>query len=504
VAELVALGGQVALVVLVGGHLQGHALGDLQTVAAHRVVLAGVVREQAHLAHAEVAQDLRAHAVVADVGGQAQGLVRVDRVEALRLLQVVGLHLVGQPDAAALLLAHVEHDALALGGHALHRGRELAPAVAAQRAEHVAGQALAVHAHEHRPVQPVLQARRRLAHGQRDVLALVDRRAVQVRAVAAVPRGQVDRDDELDEPLGAAAEADQVGDRHDEQPVAAREGHQVGHARHRAVLVHDLADHGHRTGAGEARQVDGALGLARAAQHAARHRAQREDVARAHEVLGPALRIGGDLDRARAVGGRDAGGHAGARLDRHGEGRAQARLVALDLQRQVELVGDALLHGQADQAARVARHEVDDLGRHGLGQADQVALVLAVLVVDEDRQAAGLELLDGLGHRRGDARLAHGAPSSPPSLPPPPPGSPPPESPSPESPPLSPASPSSGAGPPTPAGTSTSALAAGASGAAEATASPSCSVISRTPCVPRPILLMSEAGVRTTCPPAVM
>ena len=63
------------------------------------------------------------------------------------------------------------------------------------------------------------------------------------------------------------------------RPCVARELHQVGQARHRAVVVHDLADHAGGRQAREPRQVDGALGLAGAPQHAALARAQREDVA---------------------------------------------------------------------------------------------------------------------------------------------------------------------------------------------------------------------------------
>ena len=49
---------------------------------------------------------------------------------------------------------------------------------------------------------------------------------------------------------------------------------------------------------------------------------------------------------------------------------------------------------QADQAAAEARHEVDGLGRDMVGGDDQVALVLAVLVVDEDDHAAAADDLD--------------------------------------------------------------------------------------------------------------
>ena len=73
--------------------------------------------------------------------------VGVDGVEAL-LLQLVGPQLVQQADAAALL-REVEQDALALLLDAQQRVLELLAAVAAQRVEHVAGQALRVHAHQH-------------------------------------------------------------------------------------------------------------------------------------------------------------------------------------------------------------------------------------------------------------------------------------------------------------------------------------------------------------------
>jgi hypothetical protein len=61
------------------------------------------------------AEDLRAGAVVAGVGGQAELEVGVDGVAA-GVLQLVGLQLVHQADAPALVTAHVEHDAAAGGG----------------------------------------------------------------------------------------------------------------------------------------------------------------------------------------------------------------------------------------------------------------------------------------------------------------------------------------------------------------------------------------------------
>ena len=98
---------------------------------------------------------------------------------------------------------------------------------------------------------------------------------------------------------------------------------EVGHARHRAVVVHDLADHAGRVQAGQPREVDRRLGLAGALEHAAGLGLEREDVAGLDEVARRRLRVDRDLDRARAVGGRDAGGDAVARLDRDGERRSR-------------------------------------------------------------------------------------------------------------------------------------------------------------------------------------
>jgi hypothetical protein len=93
-----------------------------------------------------------------------------------------------------------------------------------------------------------------------------------------------------------------------------------------SFMISQITPRGRGRRAGE---VDRALGLAGALQHAAVARAQREDVARGDDVRGPLRR--GDRGRhgARAVGGGDAGGDALARLDRDGEGGVVGRLVVL-------------------------------------------------------------------------------------------------------------------------------------------------------------------------------
>ena len=118
-------------------------------------------------------------------------------------------------------------------------------------------------------------------------------------------------------------------------------------------------------------------------------------------------RIDRDLDRVAAVGRGDAGRHALARLDRDGERGAERRLVVVGHRAQAELVGALLGQAEADQAARVRRHEVDRLGRRELRGDRQVALVLAVRVVDDDDDAALADLLDRLLDRGERRRHCH-------------------------------------------------------------------------------------------------
>ena len=122
--------------------------------------------------------------------------------------------------------------------------------------------------------------------------------------------------------------ADQFRHRDHLQAVAAAELLQLRDARHGPVLVHDLADHAGGVEAGQAGQVHAGFGLPGAHQHAALPRAQREDVAGAREVGRAAVRVDGDEDGAGAVGGRDAGGDAVARVDGFAERGAEPGGVA--------------------------------------------------------------------------------------------------------------------------------------------------------------------------------
>ena len=64
-----------------------------------------------------------------------------------------------------------------------------------------------------------------------------------------------------------------------------------GQTRHRAVVVHDLADHAGGIQPGQARDIDGGFGMTGTHQRAALARHQREHVARRDDVGRPFGRI---------------------------------------------------------------------------------------------------------------------------------------------------------------------------------------------------------------------
>ena len=130
----------------------------------------------------------------------------------------------------------------------------------------------------------------------------------------------------------------------------------------------------------------------------------------AHQQVGrPRVGRDRDLDRVAAVGGGDAGGDALARVDRRGVGGAVPRAALVGDQPQPELVGPRLGQAEADLPAGVGHHEVERLGRRELSRDGEVALVLAVGIVDHDDEAALADLLDRLLDRGEWGRHCHGS-----------------------------------------------------------------------------------------------
>ena len=280
----------------------------------------------------------------------------------------------------------------ALGDDQVERLVELLAAVAAGAPEDVAGHAARVRAHEHGV------ARADLAVYEREVRVAGDQVLVDVGLPVDALDGQHAVGALADEPLGQPAVCREVLDADHVQAVLGGEALEVGPPRHRAVVVHDLADHGRRLQAGHPREVDGAFGVTVALEHAALGGAQRERVARACEVARLGVRVDQVAHGGGAVVGRDAGRRQVLGLDRDGEGgRVRAR-VARDGGLDPELVQPLAGHRGADEPAGLARHEGDVLGRDELGGDAEVALVLAVRVVDEEHELAAGEVGDGVGN----------------------------------------------------------------------------------------------------------
>ena len=299
-------------------------------------------------------------------------------------------------DAAALVAAQVHHGTATLLGDTGHGRGELWAAVAAPRTEDVAGEALAVHPDEHRLA--VVD----VALHEGEVLHAVELAAVGHAGERAPLGGHGGRSHAGDQLLVTAAVLDELRDRRQQQAVLGAEAAQLGQARHRAVVVGDLADHTHRRTARHAGQIDRCLGVAGALQHAAVAGPQREDVTRPGEGGERVRAVGECSQRGGAVGGRDAGRGALDEVDGVGERRAVALRVLLHHQRQAQLLAAGAGERRAHDAAGVAHEEGELLGRRVLGGHDQVALVLTVLVVDHHHDLAaadrGEDVLD-LGER---------------------------------------------------------------------------------------------------------
>ncbi len=84
------------------------------------------------------------------------------------------------------------------------------------------------------------------------------------------------------------------------------------------------------------------------------------------------------------------------RIDGDGERRPhRLGVLALHLL-ETQLVAPLVRQGETHPAASVGDHEIDHLGGDQLCRADQVALVLPVLVIGDDDEFAVPEVFDGL------------------------------------------------------------------------------------------------------------
>ena len=138
-----------------------------------------------------------------------------------------------------------------------------------------------MHAHQHRP------GRAQVAHDKGDMFSVLDRIDVEHHPeTTAIMAFDFRLDRARDEMIVASPVGDEIGNRANLQSVQLRELDEVGQARHRAIIIHHLADHAGRNKAGKPRDVDGSLRMARSHEHATPARYQRKHVPRGHDVTG--------------------------------------------------------------------------------------------------------------------------------------------------------------------------------------------------------------------------
>ena len=123
-----------------------------------------------------------------------------------------------------------------------------------------------------------------------------------------------------------------------------------------------------------------------------------------HQIISHGARGHSGLHGARAVSGRNAGGHALGGFNGHGKRGALFVAIAHCHGWQLEQFAAFAGQGQANQAPAKAGHEVDGLRRDVVGGEHQVAFVFTVFFVHQDDDFSGAHV----GHDVLDGRNGHG------------------------------------------------------------------------------------------------
>jgi len=199
---------------------------------------------------------------------------------------------------------------------------------------------------------------------------------------------QISLNNALNEQLFFYPVAYEVGNRDYPEFVFLGKHFQFRHSSHRAIVIHYLADHRCRLEPGDPSDVNARLSLPDPYKNAAAFCPKRKDVARASKVGRPCCRIYRCADGPGPVRGRDPGRHAFTSLDRYGESGAHRGSIRCCLGKKLKLVTTLFCKRQTYEAAAVNSHEIYHFRRHQFGRADQVSLVLAILIVDDNDHLA--------------------------------------------------------------------------------------------------------------------
>jgi hypothetical protein len=254
--------------------------------------------------------------------------------------------------------------------------------------EDIAGETLGVHSHEHARVRP------NVTEDERDVLVLVDVIPIAEDAPGAEIGWKAGVGDAVDEALSLEAVRDELRDGDECESVFLREALELGTTGTRPILAKNLADDSSWSEAGEAGEINRGFRVSNALKHAAIARAKRRHVSGAAKVGWYGLGINSDANRLGAVLSADSGSDAEAlvSIDADGERSSVFVGVVFGLLSELELVGAFAGERETDPSARLPDHEVDQLGRDELRRANQIAFVLAILIVGYDYHLAGLDV----------------------------------------------------------------------------------------------------------------
>ena len=299
-AHFFLLGFEVEFVFSGGRDFDGDALGDGDAVLADVVDFLRVIGQEADVGRAEISKDLCAGHVLAKVGSEAELEIRFYGVIAF-VLQGIGADLIDEADAAAFL-TQVDEDTPTFFGDLAHGCGELLSAVAAERAEAVAGEAFGVDAAEDR--RSVID----LSHGEGDVVLAIHAIHEAVDLKVAVLGREFGGGDAFDEDFMLFPVFDEFLNVADLEAFFFGEAEEVFAAGHGAVFIHDLAAQAGGLESREAREVDGRFGMALPFEDAPAAGFQREKMPRAAEVF----RLRAVFDGFQGCHGAGSGRHAGA------------------------------------------------------------------------------------------------------------------------------------------------------------------------------------------------
>jgi hypothetical protein len=254
--------------------------------------------------------------------------------------------------------------------------------------EDIPGETFRVHSHENAGV------RSDVSQDERNMLVLIDVVAVAHDAPGPAFRRQASFGDTMHEALGLETMRYELGDGDESKAVLLREPFELGAASTRAVLAKNLADHSGWYEAGKASEINGCFGVSHTLKHASLAGTKRRDVAGTAQIRRNRLGIDSDTNGFGAILRAHSRGNTKPLIciDTDGESGAVLVGVELALLSELKVIGAIPRNRETNPPARLADHEVDHLGRDKLSRADEIAFVLAILIVSDDYQLAGLDV----------------------------------------------------------------------------------------------------------------